>query len=378
MANEDVKFARGLSSAIPVEKVPGRFLFETDTGVLYLDVNSTNRTPVVDPRVSTLIERLSDEFQGTKLASDEGVNQNLGASFKVINISSGSIQDLPNFYTEGEDPQPTYALMMVSKVRQGLTDSLYIQTLYCDTGSIYSRQVSYYSGNYSGDPWIKIGPNSVDTSDFATKEELDDYLPLTGGTLTGALRVTTLGPTTGSNNLTLSTSGSNVRIRNVATPTNNTDAANKSYVDGLINPNAGNLTNKTTTASSKTGTYTWVYPDKAVSGSSVGVGYFSIGFNNRSITASSHKVTDTITIPAECLPTGICMWMAFIIDASARSGGSAVDSITTVTPNFGYILGNGTRDTSIKVEFDISSISNATGGQIGVLVMGTGDLGLGI
>ena len=234
MANEDVKFARGLSSAIPVEKVPGRFLFETDTGVLHLDVDSTNRTPVVDPRVSTLIERLSDEFQGTKLASDKGVNQDLGASFKVINISAGSIEDLPNFYTEGEDPQPTYALMMVSKVRQGLADNVYIQTLYCDTGSIYSRQVLYYSGNYSGDPWIKIGPNPVDTSDFATKEELDDYLPLTGGTLTGPLRVTTLGPTTGSNNLTLSTSGSNVRITNVATPTQSTDAVNKSYVDGAV------------------------------------------------------------------------------------------------------------------------------------------------
>lgn len=146
----------------------------------------------------------------------------------------------------------------------------------------------------------------------------------------------------------------------------------------LINPNAGNLTNKTTTASNKTGTYTWVYPDKAVSSSSTGVGYFSIGFNNRAITASSGKVTDTITIPAECLPTGICMWMAFIIDAFATSGGSVTDTITTVTPNFGQTLGNGTSDHDIEVEFDISSISNAGGAQIAVLVMGTGDLGLGI
>lgn len=234
MANEDVKFAKGLSSSIPVEKVPGRFLFETDTGVLHLDVDNSNRTPVSDPRVNALIERLSDEFQGTKLASDEGVNQDLGASFKIINISAGSIQDLPNFYTEGEDPQPSHAIMMVSQVRRGMADSLYIQTLFCNTGSVYSREVTYYSGNYSSDPWIKIGPNSGDTSDFVTKEELADYLPLTGGTLTGPLRVTTLGPTTGSNNLTLSTSGSNVRITNVATPTQSTDAVNKSYVDGAV------------------------------------------------------------------------------------------------------------------------------------------------
>lgn len=209
MANEDVKFARGLSSSIPVENVPGRFLFETDTGVLYLDVDSTNRTPVSDPRVSQLIERLSDEFQGTKLASDKGVNHNLGASFKVINIASGSIEDLPNFYTEGEDPQPSHAIMMVSTVRQGLADSLYIQTLFCNTGSVYSREVTYYSGNYSGDSWIKIGPNSGDTSDFATKEELADYLPLTGGTLTGALTLN-------------------------ANPTSNLHAATKQYVDNAV------------------------------------------------------------------------------------------------------------------------------------------------
>ena len=195
---------------------------------------------------------------------------------------------------------------------------------------------------------------------------------------TSTLHVQSIRPKGSSYNLTLAASGTSVRISNVATPTNTTDAANKSYVDGLINPNAGNLTNKTTTASSKTGTYTWVYPDKAVSSSSTGVGYFSIGFNNRAITASSGTVTDTITIPAECLPTGICIWMAFIINAFATSGGTGTDTITTVTPNFGQTLGNGTSDHDIEVEFDISSISNARSAQIGVLVMGTGDLGLGI
>ena len=68
------------------------------------------------------------------------------------------------------------------------------------------------------------------------------------------------------------------------------------------------------------------------------------------------------------------MWMAFIFNAPSMPGG-ATDSIIAVTPNFGQILGtSGTKD--IEVEFDISSISNASGGQIGVLVMGTGDVGL--
>ena len=265
--------------------------------------------------------------------------------------------------------------MMVSTVRQGLADSLYIQTLFCNTGSVYSRGVTFYSGNYSDDPWIKIGPNSVDTSDFATKEELDDYLPLTGGTLTGALRVTTLGPTTGSNNLTLSTSGSNVRIRNVATPTTDTDATNKSYVDGLINPNAGNLTNSVRTTSSKA-TYTWTYPDKSTSDSSVDVGYFSIGTSNRAIQASSRIVSDTITIPSECLPTGICVWMAFAYTGTP-SGGPGVDVVKGVIPNFGSILSMGTTDKEVEIELDISSMgSSIVGANVGVLVMGTGSLGI--
>lgn len=192
------------------------------------------------------------------------------------------------------------------------------------------------------------------------------------------LHVQSISPKGSSYSMTLAASDTSVRISNVATPTSDNDVANKSYVDGLINPNAGNLTNKTTTTSDKGITYTWVYPDKAVSISSTGVGYFSIGISNRLAMASSGIVTDTVSIPAECLPNGICLWMAFIFNASGTSGGSAVDTITGVTPNFGQIVSSGMMDKDIEVEFDISSISNVNGGQIGVLVMGTGDMGLGI
>lgn len=173
MANEDVKFARGLSSAIPVEKVPGRFLFETDTGVLHLDVDNNNRKPVADSRVTNLISRVDDldrklyeEFSGTKLASIEGTRYDLGVNFKIVHLTS-PIEDLPNFQ---EVPAPTDAIMMVSKVKESMSNTTYIQILFCDTGSVYSRPVLYYSGSYSNDPWVKVGPGAGgDQSNFVLK-----------------------------------------------------------------------------------------------------------------------------------------------------------------------------------------------------------------
>lgn len=243
-------------------------------------------------------------------------------------------------------------------------NSSYIDYIYTNyiCGLTQSADITVYSDLLPSSPSVALGS----TSDY--------WYNIYANTL----HVQSISPKESYSSLTLTDSGTNIKISNVATPTSDNDAANKSYVDGLINPNAGNLTNKTTTTSDKGVTYTWVYPDKAVSSSSTGVGYFSIGFNNRAIVASSGTVTDTISIPAECLPTGICLWMAFIYNASATSGGSAVDSITSVTPNFGKMIGTGTADRDIEVEFDISSISNAQGAQIAVLVMGTGDMGLGI
>lgn len=162
MANEDVKFSRGVSSSVPVEKVPGRFLFETDTGIFYLDVSSEERVPVIDPR---LTERFEEEFSGTRLASSDGVGPGVGAYFKVVNMVNQTIEDLPDF--SDESAQPQYALLMTSKVRQGFADSMYVQTLFCNTGSVYSRPVEYYSGNYSNEPWVKVGPGAGGASPSA-------------------------------------------------------------------------------------------------------------------------------------------------------------------------------------------------------------------
>lgn len=48
MANEKIRFARGNSSSLPVSKIAGRILFETDTGVLWIEDSSTSRVKVKD------------------------------------------------------------------------------------------------------------------------------------------------------------------------------------------------------------------------------------------------------------------------------------------------------------------------------------------
>lgn len=48
MANQPVKFKKGLSSKLPSEKSAGTFLLETDTGNLYVDDSSTSRVQVKD------------------------------------------------------------------------------------------------------------------------------------------------------------------------------------------------------------------------------------------------------------------------------------------------------------------------------------------
>lgn len=151
----------------------------------------------------------ADEFQGTKLASEAGVGLNEGVYFKIVHMTSTPIEDLPNFDESEEAGHiPSNAVLMSSLVRQGMSNSTYVQTLYCDSGSIYSRPVLYYSGNYSGDPWIKVGPNpGGPTSNFVLKS---------GDTMTGNLNM-----------------GSH-KVTGLSTPSADSDAATKAYVDNAV------------------------------------------------------------------------------------------------------------------------------------------------
>ena len=48
MANEPVKFKKGVSTSLPANKKAGTFLLETDTGTLYVDDSSTSRIQIKD------------------------------------------------------------------------------------------------------------------------------------------------------------------------------------------------------------------------------------------------------------------------------------------------------------------------------------------
>lgn len=47
MANENVTFSKGTSQELPEEILGGRFLVETDTGDMYLDVDDTTRIKIL-------------------------------------------------------------------------------------------------------------------------------------------------------------------------------------------------------------------------------------------------------------------------------------------------------------------------------------------
>ena len=68
MANENVEFSRGQSSDIPPNKVPGRFLIETDTGAMYLDDSTYNRIQIKDP---TKISNLINSDQGLDITFND-------------------------------------------------------------------------------------------------------------------------------------------------------------------------------------------------------------------------------------------------------------------------------------------------------------------
>ena len=55
MANEPVKFKKGVSTSLPANKKAGTFLLETDTGTLYVDDSSTSRIQIKDNTNQALI-----------------------------------------------------------------------------------------------------------------------------------------------------------------------------------------------------------------------------------------------------------------------------------------------------------------------------------
>ena len=268
-----------LDKANAVINFTGAFTAQADmqNGPAEVEVSSIVGSKVSGAvRASTYATKLeADEFQGTKLASQAGVNIDGGVCFKIVSMTSTPIEDLPDFNeTEEDGHTPSYAILMSSTVRQGMADSEHIQTLYCDSGSIYSRPVIYYSGNYSNDPWIKVGPNSGgDSSNFVLKS---------GDTMTGNLNM-----------------GSH-KVTGLGTPSADSDAATKAYVDDAVADvqvpsSVANQFLTATAATTATKTITGTRPS---SGS-----IFFVLFQN-GVTASSGTFTFSFSVGGTCSVSG--------------------------------------------------------------------------
>lgn len=174
---------------------------------------------------------------------------------------------------------------------------------------------------WTGTAYEKAGAfGDVDTSDLATKEELAGYLPLTGGTLTGKL---TLGKfpadsmeaaakgyvdqqianapfvSTNGDSMTGNLAMGNHKVTGLGTPTANTDAATKQYVDNALanvgNPYAANQFLTATAATTATKTITGTRPS---SGS-----VFFVLFQN-GVTASSGTFTFSFSVGGTCSVSG--------------------------------------------------------------------------
>lgn len=158
MANENVIFRRGPSASIPEQKVPGTVLIETDTGNAFVDDTTENRIQITDTRLSV---RIDDAI------STYGYIKN-GVLTGDLNASSHSINNLPTPSANGDAANKQYV-------------DIAFTTLETELGTTISG-----------------------------------YLPLKGGTMTGAI----------------SMGGS--KITATYTPSTNNDLTNKEYVDTSI------------------------------------------------------------------------------------------------------------------------------------------------
>ncbi len=108
MAYENVEFSRGQSSSIPSNKVPGRFLIETDTGAMYLDDSSFARIQIKDTTKIQGInsQSISIEDQGSGIRNIEvkvneyDSNNALVSSSNGLSVSEVKVSQLQPSYSE--------------------------------------------------------------------------------------------------------------------------------------------------------------------------------------------------------------------------------------------------------------------------------------
>lgn len=300
MPIESVIFSRGLSTGMPTSIVPGTFLIQTDTGAMFLDDTTASRIQIKDTTKLSLtggtmtgdIEMSGNHITSTVSISD--VNY-----YAALNLSGPSA--ILSSSQPGVTNQGSVQVSSAGRVTlQSTGNSDNTTTLLLDNNSTISINASIITLNAASGVSINNVLNMNNyriqnlaepevASDAATKQYVDthsggggtgDYLPLTGGNLTGPV---TSSSTIGSNvtssgssilngntielsagseqgsitftdegvfTISLDTPGTSAptRIRNVLNPSLENDAANKQYVDTSFNSVISTCSTDATTA----------------------------------------------------------------------------------------------------------------------------------
>lgn len=195
MANELVVFRKGLSSALPSEIVPGTLLAEIDTGNAFLDTEENDRVQLTDTRKLSLSGGTMTgpiNMGGQKITNVGNPTENTDVANKIFVDTA--------FQTLESEMGTTLAgyLQLKGGTMTGVLDmgGHYIQNVETPQTDDEAANKGYVDGQVEG---LQSTVNS----------SLNNYLPLSGGTLTGAL--------------TLS-----------GNPSQGNHAANKAYVDSQI------------------------------------------------------------------------------------------------------------------------------------------------
>lgn len=195
MANELVVFRKGLSSALPSEIVPGTLLAEIDTGNAYLDTEEHNRVQLTDTRKLSLSGGTMTgpiNMGGQKITSLGNPTENTDVANKIF--VDTAFQTLESEMTDSlAGYLPLKGGTMAGVLNMG---GHYIQNIETPQTDDEAANKGYVDGQVEG---LQSTVNS----------SLSNYLPLSGGTLTGALTLN-------------------------GNPSQDNHAANKAYVDSQI------------------------------------------------------------------------------------------------------------------------------------------------
>lgn len=109
MSKEKVSFEKGLSSAIPLDKIAGRFLVETDTGNMYLDTSENERIQIKDSTKATKEHFHSVAALTDTLPISQGGTGGIERAAALYNLSKGS-------YVKDSDGNNTYDLNLYTDI----------------------------------------------------------------------------------------------------------------------------------------------------------------------------------------------------------------------------------------------------------------------